>query len=94
MRDTAQAFSGVDAYISPAGNFRSLGITNLTGHPSLVAPCGFGVDQMPRSMTIIGHPYDEARLVTLGSAWQRSTAYHLKRPSLPVADREGTDGNR
>jgi len=50
MRDTAQVFSGVDAYISPAGNFRSLGITNLTGHPSLVAPCGFGADQMRGSI--------------------------------------------
>ncbi len=90
MRDTARVLSGVDAYISPAGNFRSLGITNLTGHPSLVAPCGFGTDQMPRSITIIGHPHEEARLVAIGSAWQRAGDYHQKRPTLkayPQTDR-------
>ncbi len=87
MRETASALSGVDAYLAPAGDFKTLGVTNLTGHPSLVAPCGFQENRMPRALTIIGHPYDEARLVALGSAWQRSTAYHLQRPELPVADR-------
>ena len=82
MRDTARSLSGVDAYIAPAGNFRSLGITNLTGHPSLVAPCGFGDNRMPRAITFIGHPYDEARLIAIGDAWQRVTDYHQKRPSL------------
>ncbi|MDE0960928.1 MAG: amidase [Planctomycetota bacterium] len=90
MRDTASVLSGVDAYLAPAGDFKALAVTNLTGHPSLVAPCGFKENQMPRAITFIGHPYDEARLVTLGSAWQRSTAYHLKRPTLAVEDRDGS----
>ena len=82
MRDTAQALAGVDAFVAPAGDFHSLGITNLTGHPSLVAPCGFAENQMPRAITFIGHPYDEARLIALGSAWQAVTDYHEKRPTL------------
>ena len=74
-------------YLAPAGDFKTLGVTNLTGHPSLVAPCGFQENQMPRAITFIGHPHDEARLVAVGSAWQRSTTYHLQRPELPVSDR-------
>ncbi|MEE2889635.1 MAG: amidase [Planctomycetota bacterium] len=82
MRDMAQALAAVDAFVAPAGDFHSLGITNLTGHPSLVAPCGFGDNRMPRAITFIGHPYDEARLIAIGDAWQRVTDYHQKRPSL------------
>ena len=82
MRDMAQALATVDAFVAPAGDFQSLGITNLTGHPSLVAPCGFGDNRMPRASTFIGHPYDEARLIAIGDAWQRVTDYHQKRPSL------------
>jgi hypothetical protein len=33
-------------------------------------------------VTFIGHPYDEARLIALGSAWQGATVYHEKRPTL------------
>ncbi|MEC9476714.1 MAG: amidase [Planctomycetota bacterium] len=82
MRDTSKALADVDAFVAPAGDFQSLGITNLTGHPSLVAPCGFGENRMPRAITFIGHPYDEARLIALGSAWQGATDYHERRPTL------------
>ncbi|MGE4619782.1 MAG: amidase [Planctomycetota bacterium] len=88
MRDTAQALAAVDVFVSPAGDFQSLGITNLTGHPSLVAPCGFGENRMPRAITFIGHPYDEARLIALGSAWQGATDYHEKRPTLEAFVKE------
>lgn len=82
MRDTAQVLATVDAFVAPAGDFQSLGITNLTGHPSLVAPCGFDESRMPRAITFIGHLYDEARLIALGNAWQSATDYHEKRPAL------------
>jgi Asp-tRNA(Asn)/Glu-tRNA(Gln) amidotransferase A subunit family amidase len=88
MREMSQALTAVDAFVSPAGDFQSLGITNLTGHPSLVAPCGFGDNRMPRAITFIGHPYDEARLIAIGDAWQRVTDYHQKRPTLEAYTQE------
>ncbi len=94
MRDTAKALAGVDAFVAPAGDFHSLAVTNLTGHPGLVAPCGFKKDRMPRAVTFVGHPYDEARLVALGSAWQRATSYHQQRPLLDSPGDGAPDGDR
>jgi len=80
MRDMAKSLAALDAYICPAGNFPSLATTNLTGHPAVVAPCGVRENGMPRSITFVGHPYDETRLLAIVSAWQKSTEHHHKRP--------------
>ena len=87
MRDMNSIFGGLDAYVAPADDFTSLGITNLTGHPALVAPCGFEQNNMPRSITLTGHIYGESQLIALGRAWQEQSKYHLQRPPLkPVTD--------
>lgn len=86
MLETNEVFRDLVAFVSPAGNFETLGITNLTGHPALVAPCGFR-DGMPVSLTFNGQLFDESRLIALGRAWQEEGDFHQQRPPLnPLED--------
>lgn len=89
MREMDQVLAGVDLYVHPSFG-ASLGITNLTGHPCVVAPSGFRENGTPRSICFTGQLYDEARLLALAAAWQRSTGYHRRHPELGAAqDVEG-----
>lgn len=54
---------------------------NLAGLPALVVP-GRPVQGLPVGLQIIGRPLDEARLLTIGAAFQEATDYHLRRPPL------------
>lgn len=78
--DMHSALEGVDALVAPGPHGPTLGITNLTGHPCLVAPCGFREDGRPYSAVFVGHLFGEERLVALGRAWQESTEYHRRHP--------------
>jgi aspartyl-tRNA(Asn)/glutamyl-tRNA(Gln) amidotransferase subunit A len=51
---------------------------NLTGHPVLCIPCGFSARSLPVGMQVAGAPFQEEKLVAIGSAYQR--AYPLKPP--------------
>lgn len=72
----------VDVLVHPADDFVTLAITNLTGHPTAVAPCGFREDGTPFPIGFTGQLFDDARLMALAEAWQRSTEHHLRRPEL------------
>jgi Asp-tRNA(Asn)/Glu-tRNA(Gln) amidotransferase A subunit family amidase len=82
MREMQKVMDSVDLYVAPSFGGSSLVITNLTGHPALVAPCAFGKDDMPHSITFTGQLYGEAELCALADAWQRSTDYHRRHPKL------------
>jgi Asp-tRNA(Asn)/Glu-tRNA(Gln) amidotransferase A subunit family amidase len=82
MRDMQKLMDSVDLYVAPSFGNESLVITNLTGHPALVAPSGFDPDGMPQTITFTGQLYGEAELVALADAWQRSTEYHRRHPQL------------
>jgi aspartyl-tRNA(Asn)/glutamyl-tRNA(Gln) amidotransferase subunit A len=55
---------------------------NMAGLPGLSVPGGFSVKGLPIGIQLIAPHFEEARLIQLGSAFQRETEYHLKRPSL------------
>lgn len=82
MRDMQKLMDKVDVYVAPSLGNANLAITNLTGHPALVAPSGFDADGMPHSITFTGQLFGEAELVALAEAWQRSTEYHRRHPDL------------
>ena len=82
MEAMDEALRDVDAYVHVGSDARSLRITNATGHPTLIAPCGFRRDATPYSLCFTGKLYDESRLLALGRAWQDSTAYHERHPEL------------
>jgi aspartyl-tRNA(Asn)/glutamyl-tRNA(Gln) amidotransferase subunit A len=55
---------------------------NLAGLPALSVPCGFQ-DGMPVALQIVGPPFSENMLLTIGVAFQERTDWHKRRP--PVA---------
>ncbi len=53
---------------------------NLAGLPALTLPCGFGQDDLPIGAQLVGPAFSDARLLSVGDAYQRATDHHLKRP--------------
>jgi Asp-tRNA(Asn)/Glu-tRNA(Gln) amidotransferase A subunit family amidase len=83
MRAMDAVFSKVDVYVHPSFAGASLVVTNLTGHPTIVAPDGFDPkEKTPRSICFTGRLFGETTLAAVAEAWQRSTRYHLERPPL------------
>lgn len=58
------------------------GVASLTGLPALNVPCGFDAAGLPVGMQIIGAPFSESRLFSVGHAFQQATDFHLRRPDL------------
>jgi aspartyl-tRNA(Asn)/glutamyl-tRNA(Gln) amidotransferase subunit A len=56
--------------------------SNATGLPSLALPCGFSAERMPISMQIIGKPFAEGEVLSIGHAYEQSTEWHKQHPSL------------
>ncbi len=52
---------------------------NLAGLPGLSLPCGLA-DGMPVGLQLIGRSRDEATILRIGDAFERSTDFHLARP--------------
>ena len=83
MRAMDEVFRKVDVYVHPSFAGASLVVTNLTGHPTIVAPDGFDPKKKtPRSICFTGRLFGETTLAAVAGAWQRSTRYHLERPPL------------
>jgi aspartyl-tRNA(Asn)/glutamyl-tRNA(Gln) amidotransferase subunit A len=55
---------------------------NCTGGPALSLLCGFTQDGLPLSMQIAGRPFDDARLLRAGHAFERASGFHKVRPKL------------
>jgi aspartyl-tRNA(Asn)/glutamyl-tRNA(Gln) amidotransferase subunit A len=56
---------------------------NALGLPALSLPCGAVPDGRPLALQLVGRPFDEATLLRLGHAYERATAWHRRRPTLP-----------
>jgi aspartyl-tRNA(Asn)/glutamyl-tRNA(Gln) amidotransferase subunit A len=55
---------------------------NVTSQPVLALPNGFGGNGLPLGMQIVGRPFGEETILTIGHAYERATAWHTRRPSL------------
>lgn len=55
---------------------------NLTGMPALALCNGFDGAGLPLSMQIAGAPFDDARVLALGAAFERATTHRTNRPSI------------
>jgi aspartyl-tRNA(Asn)/glutamyl-tRNA(Gln) amidotransferase subunit A len=55
---------------------------NLAGLPGISIPCGFGKGNMPIGLQLIGPPLSDAPLLRAAHAFEQSTDFHLKHPSL------------
>lgn len=81
IRDLERRIAGVDLYVAPSFGPNLL-LTNLTGHPAVVAPNGFTAQGLPTSISFIGHIDGEAAILAAAAAYQRVTTFHRARPPL------------
>ena len=55
---------------------------NLAGLPGMSIPCGFGENNMPVGLQIIGNYFDEARMLNVAHQYQLATDWHSRAPKL------------
>lgn len=53
---------------------------NLTGQPSLSLPCGFDANGMPLGLMVSGRRFEDATVLKVAAAYERSTPWHQRRP--------------
>lgn len=88
MEEMERLMSEVDVYVSPSGTVDSdINHTNLTGHPAVVLPNGYGFREISSSYGVngimfTGKLYGETELLALAHAYQQATDFHLRRPPL------------
>jgi len=58
---------------------------NLTGHPSIVLPCGFTPDGLPIGLQIVGPRWREDLILNVARTYEAATPWHLRRPDLTSA---------
>ena len=54
--------------------------TSLAGLPGMSIPCGFGEQQRPVGLQIIGNYFDEARMLGIAHRFQQATDWHARVP--------------
>jgi Asp-tRNA(Asn)/Glu-tRNA(Gln) amidotransferase A subunit family amidase len=83
MREMERTMADFDVYVCPSYGGANLLLTNLTGHPAVVAPNGFSSsDGTPTSITFTGQLFGEAALLAVAHAYQQATDFHTRRPPL------------
>ena len=81
IAEMAEKMKDIDVFVVPSFG-ASLTATNLTGHPTVVLPCGPPDDESPTSLSFIGDLFEEAKALRLAKAYQDSTDFHLTHPDL------------
>lgn len=87
-------FDGADGVVEvdgqPNGNTRQ-GMSpyaypfNLTGHPALSVPSGFGADGLPTAVQIVGRWHADLDVLRLGAVIEADRPWSHRRPALPAA---------
>jgi aspartyl-tRNA(Asn)/glutamyl-tRNA(Gln) amidotransferase subunit A len=54
---------------------------NLAGLPGVSVPCGFSSEGLPIGFQLMGRMFDEATLLRVADAYERSTDWHARRPA-------------
>lgn len=66
----------------PSPGMRSLiPAGNLAGFPALAIPCGFA-EKMPVGLQLVSRPFTENLILSLGTAFQKTTNYHKQHPPV------------
>jgi Asp-tRNA(Asn)/Glu-tRNA(Gln) amidotransferase A subunit family amidase len=81
MRGMADAMARVDMFVSGSGE---VGLTNQTGHPAAIVPHAIreGENPQPICTTIIGHPFQDDRILSVAHAYQVATDWHRRHPTF------------
>jgi aspartyl-tRNA(Asn)/glutamyl-tRNA(Gln) amidotransferase subunit A len=62
---------------------------NLAGLPGLSVPCGFDSSGLPIGLQLIAPWFSEQVALRVGDAYQRTSEWHRRRPTLPLAAGSG-----
>ena len=81
IREMDKLMSNWDAFVTPAPGSASLLVTNLTGHPAVVMPCGF-INGLPQAIMFTGGLYDEAAPLRVAMAYEQATTWHTMHPKV------------
>ncbi|HZS03422.1 MAG TPA: amidase [Blastocatellia bacterium] len=81
MREMDRLMARWDVFVTPAPGSASLLVTNLTGHPAAVVPCGF-INNLPQAIMFTGGLYDEGAPLRVALAFERATKWHTMHPKL------------
>lgn len=83
MREMEKIMEAVDVYVVPSFGGDNELLTNLTGHPAVVAPNGFRLlDGTPTSITFQGRLDDDDLTLAVAEAYQQATDFHTRRPKM------------
>jgi aspartyl-tRNA(Asn)/glutamyl-tRNA(Gln) amidotransferase subunit A len=55
---------------------------NVTGLPSVAVPCGFSANGLPTAFQVIGRPFQEARILRIARAYERTADWSRREPAL------------
>jgi Asp-tRNA(Asn)/Glu-tRNA(Gln) amidotransferase A subunit family amidase len=82
IREMNELMKDYDVIVTPSFAGQQLQITNLTGHPALCLPNGFGENGSPTSITLLANLFEEEKLIMVGRLIQENTDWQAKRPPL------------
>ena len=54
----------------------------MTGQPAAVVPWGFDGNGVPTSIQLVGRPFDEATLLSLGAQIEKARPWAQRRPTV------------
>src|SRR5467141_4954940 len=81
---TSVAFGFGEKAADPVAMYRSDLYTipaNLAGLPAMSIPCGFGKDNLPVGLHIVGNYFSEAKMLNLAHQYQKATDWHQREPA-------------
>jgi aspartyl-tRNA(Asn)/glutamyl-tRNA(Gln) amidotransferase subunit A len=77
---TAPVIEGLDAIEAARQLTRCTAPFNLAGLPALSAPCGLSAAGLPIGLQIVAAPWNEARVLRAGRAFENATQWHRQTP--------------
>lgn len=83
MQAVNKVIDEYDAIICPSrGGGNQSAITNLTGHPVVCIPTGFGKkNNLPTGISFVGRLFDEATILNIAQKYQDYTHWHEMHPA-------------
>ncbi|GAB4505538.1 MAG: amidase [Anaerolineales bacterium] len=78
----APAIEGEDAIQRARLLTRFTAPFNLSGLPVLSLPCGFTPDGLPIGLQIVSGPWQEAKVLRAGQAYEQASAWHNRTPPI------------
>ncbi|MDF1797586.1 MAG: amidase [Planctomycetota bacterium] len=97
IRELESRLQEVDLLVHPPFAAGILSATNLTGHPTLVAPLFLaepgqgGGYPGPKSICFTGRLFDEGFLLAVAERWQAQARHHQRHPHVPLPASDATE---